>query len=1127
MSVYLHGQTNCDDPGCSPEYNLRAPCWTHILGTVDNNRSRRRANPRGASELRVRASQHLGSAFLGSVALIAVLSVACGESSSTCAERYGELCYGRSSSAFLAVKVDDAIAADLDLDGEAEVVILSRDDRSVSVSWRGGRTETVAVGGRLLHLAAGDIDGDGAIDVIVSADAPPRLIPLHNEGGVLIKGDPVGLDVDPTALATADLNGDGSAELLVGHRGGLRVIDSDLVEREVPAGLTPVAIRAAQLDGDGAIDVAVLDFEGRALELLRGIGAGGLSPLASIPLGQAPEDLDIADINSDGALDIVVRSRLSASLWIIEGDGSGGFHPPWEMEHGTPLAPGRGVIAFPTEGSDLFAVASPSSLMDVTVSDGDAERVGTADLRAYGDARVLGPGFVGLRGALYVYEVVGAPSPLVVDSVPGGSALAAADIDGDGYGDLLTAGPSADDCLLSVRWGGADGLAEETAPIGATPAASRLSGCPLLLELADLNADGELDLFAIGEVDPENRGEVWIEVGLGLGDGTFELGPHLELTASIAAKPALLGTATGALAVLPQGLVENGAALVEVDEAGELSLRSPLAAERTVWSAAVGDVDGDMEGDLVLRTGDVDPQIEVYYGAGLVEGPRYTAAQLGLGAGEDVVVGTHLALGDVDDDGSAEVLLSQHDRAVDVSTLVIVGGLDGAPQVLESADYRADLGQHRSFFGDLDGDGDLDVGLWRYEGLGVIYRGPEGLGDEFGNLLLAGFPDEAASDVDGDGRLDILAMTADTTQVVESRDVSLPSPQGYRLLPGPGFISEYASNGLVHAAHGDANGDGLDDVMIGAHGQLTTAWGDQGEFARATTELLDVGLLRDLISVDLDGDGDVELMVLVSDENTYAIHVLDWSEGGWQRRDTIDGTSTGYALALSAEDLDGDGTIDLAVAAAAEGLLSVHAIYGRVDPEGALLFDRSVTATAASSSLTDPRVLMLSVIRLQGADLDGDGLKELLLSAGPGRTLLLWNDDERRWRPEHLPHSAAWITEVEELVAVQDGVLLRVPVVDRALGRAARIADSRFSTVYAVDDCDGDGRRDLVTASDLYGVSRLWLARGGSYVLAEELRSRGSVGQSLRCADVNDDGIIDIVSARDLSVGVWLSEVSR
>ena len=73
--------------------------------------------------------------------------------------------------------------------------------------------------------------------------------------------------------------------------------------------------------------------------------------------------------------------------------------------------------------------------------------------------------------------------------------------------------------------------------------------------------------------------------------------------------------------------------------------------------------------------------------------------------------------------------------------------------MLETAEYGADLHRRSSFFGDLDGDGELDVGLWRDEGLSVIYRGAEGLGQELGELFLAGYPAEAATDIDGDGRI--------------------------------------------------------------------------------------------------------------------------------------------------------------------------------------------------------------------------------------------------------------------------------------------------------------------------------------------------------------------------------------
>jgi len=1067
---------------------------------------------------------HGQSAALRTFALLAALTTACQDDDpSTCAERLGELCDAPQRYISFAVDVGDAVSADLDDDGRAEVVILSRDSRSVTVSREGGQADTLWLGGDLLHIASGDLDGDGAVDIAISADNPPRLIPLFNREGVLTEGEAIELEFEPTALATADLNGDGIAEFLIGHRGGLTQLRGDLDPDEGLAGHTPVAMKVADLDGDGAVDVAVVDFEGSSLELLRGDGTGGLSPMASIPVGLASEDLDLADINGDGALDIIVRSRLDASLWIIEADGMGGFMPPWLLEIGGAPTLGRGVVAFPTEGSDLFSVATPGTLMQVTVSDGGPEPIGRANLQGYSEATLVGDGFVSGLGLLYEYEISPSPSPLVVDSLPGGTALAAADIDGDGYDDLLRQTRLVHACTLAIHWGGPDGLDEEATPLG--PESSRAGGCPEHIVLADINGDGRIDLLASGGIDLETPLRSWIAVGLGLGDGTFELLPLSLLTSSTQAPPTVLERPDGALLIIPQGAEADGAALVEVDAAGALTPLPTLADDRAVWSAVAGDVDGDLQADLVLRTGVDDPQLEVYYGGELHTGPRYAAAQLGLSTDESVTWGTHCALADVDDDGASEVLLSTYDDTTESSTIVLVGDLDGAPQLLETRDYDAYLNSP-SFFADLDGDGDLDVTLWGLQGPSVIHRDAQGLQETLRSLTLGLSPRDAAADFNGDGSVDIAAMTVSRTQVIESREVSLPNPTRYRPLPGGIRSDRFSFAGLVHTVHGDGDGDGQEDMMLGAHTQLTTAWGDGGDFARATTHPLGIGRIFDLASVDLDGDGDVELVALATEENTYSVHLLDWQEDRWQNLDTIEGTTTGYGIALNVDDLDDDGIVDIAVAATTDTTLSVHVIYGRlagVGPLDSLVFDRSVTTTAAISSHVHLGSLVIDELLLQSADLDGDGLKELLLSGGQQRNLLLWNDPERRWRAQRLPYVSSTIVGVGDLVAIRDKALIRVPVVDRALGRAVRIGTSQHNRVYTVDDCDGDGRDDLVTFPDI-SPAKLWLARGDTFVPFEELRSRSHIGaQSLRCRDLDDDGVIDIVGSTDLGVIAWVS----
>jgi len=79
------------------------------------------------------------------------------------------------------------------------------------------------------------------------------------------------------------------------------------------------------------------------------------------------------------------------------------------------------VIAFPTETSDLFAVATPGIVMNVRVSDGGPQPVASADINAFGEAMLIGDGFISGPGFIYEYEVVDGLRPYGGTEGPSGA----------------------------------------------------------------------------------------------------------------------------------------------------------------------------------------------------------------------------------------------------------------------------------------------------------------------------------------------------------------------------------------------------------------------------------------------------------------------------------------------------------------------------------------------------------------------------------------------------------------------------------------------------------------------------------------------------------------------------------
>jgi outer membrane protein assembly factor BamB len=213
--------------------------------------------------------------------------------------------------------------ADLTGDGRPEIVVANRggpENRSANylcVNDGAGRFPTCKVLSTesATTIAAGDLDGDGFVDLVVPhRDGGQSYVYLNDRSGGFDDRRPIGPAVSGTrAVALGDLDGDGWVDVIVGDQeaGGARVYPnggdatfSSSFALGAGAGLV-YSVAVADLDADGDADVvfgnreapgALLtnDGSGRSFDLTRfGDGAGAIYGLA------------IGDVDGDGSLDIV------------------------------------------------------------------------------------------------------------------------------------------------------------------------------------------------------------------------------------------------------------------------------------------------------------------------------------------------------------------------------------------------------------------------------------------------------------------------------------------------------------------------------------------------------------------------------------------------------------------------------------------------------------------------------------------------------------------------------------------------------------------------------------------------------------------------------------------------------
>jgi len=348
--------------------------------------------------------------------------------------------------------------------------------------------------------AVADINGDGEPDLVTATNSGSVAVLLGN-------GDGSFMDVRSVALASsvysastgvaADFNGDGRLDLAVAEQNypngqisvelgkGNGTFGQPIVSALTTTATSPNLMLAADFNGDGKTDLAVLDDYGNGFQVLLSRGNGSFEAPVDTPLSYSVLSIATGDFNKDGKADLAVTTNYnnspSMSVYLGNGDGT-----------------------FTAGGQYLVYSGSYVSVADVT-GDGNPDLIVAASGFGSGSNLLV---FPGNGDGTFKNPIFG----------PGdnySSQAVAADFNGDGKVDLAVGTNNG----IAFLAGNGDGTFAKQ--VYSDPGLE-LSGAVIA---SDFNGDGKLGLAARAPYN--SSGTVVVN---GNGDGTF--GPPTEYDSS-------------------------------------------------------------------------------------------------------------------------------------------------------------------------------------------------------------------------------------------------------------------------------------------------------------------------------------------------------------------------------------------------------------------------------------------------------------------------------------------------------------------------------------------------------------------------------------------------------------------
>ena len=833
---------------------------------------------------------------------------------------------------------------------------------------------------------------------------------------------------------------------------------------DFPTGSTPNNVLVGDIDGDGKPDVVVANYNSNTISIYRNtstsgsIGASSFDDKVDFPTGAGPIGIAIGDIDGDGKPDLVVTNWTSNTISVFRNTST----------------PGSITTSSFATNVDFPTGTNPS---DVVIGDIDGD--GKPDLAVTNKN----------DNTISVFRNTSASGSITASSFASGvvfttgtypAYIAIGDIDGDGKLDLAVANNNSSGTVSVFR---------NTSTSGSITTSSFAAS-------VDFTTGSYPYGVAIGDID---------------GDG----------------KPELIVTNPGSNTV---SIYRNTSTSGSIT-AGSFDAPVDFTTGTSPYCIVLGDIDGDGKPDLAV-TNYSDNTVSVF---------RNTSTSGSITVGTlatkvDFTIGTNpwgISISDLDGDGKPDLVIadaSSNTISVLRNTLAAslppvitsftpTSGPSGTTVTFTGTNFNTTASSNIVWFGAVQATvttatstslsvtvpigtdyqpitvTDVTTGLTAYSNVPFIVTFPSSqVIDATAFATSVDFTTEpnpeyvALSDIDGDGKLDLVVTNGSSNTVSVYRNKSTSGSITADSFDTP--VDFTTGIGPVNVSIGDIDGDGKPDLVVAnftsntisvfrntsSSGSITTgSFAVRVDFTTGTNPV-SIGL------GDIDGDGKPDLVVTNSGSNSVSVFrntciAGSITTGSFAAR--VDFTTGATPQTVAIGDIDGDGKPDLAVTNYSDNTVSV---YRNTSTPGSITTSSFATNVDFNTGSGPYSVVI--------GDIDGDGKQDLVVTNSDSNTLSVY----RNISTSGSITSGSFATNIDFTTGTSPQGI-------------------------AIGDIDGDGKPDLAvtnfsdnTVSVLRNTSTSGSITAGSFANKVDFAT-GSASWCVAIDDIDGDGKPDLAIA--------------